>query len=397
MPSRHPHPRCHTTVPLLCYLGIVWGQSTDVGAGPSTRWEVDPVASLLVPVEPEEQPSRVWYLKAELEQVRHLIATADTSLTFVVIGAGRLGASLALALRSRGASLLGFSAGSPAGRTRAEAWLGGRAAHDLGELVSLSPQLFVVAVPDQELPAVAADLGARLASSPAHETTGHAGPPVVAHTSGATAVAVLVPCEQAGATVLAFHPLQTFSDPPTGTGRFVGAAIAVTPSASQDGRSGIDFGFALGELLGARPFLLPDRKRGLYHAAAAFACNYLVTLEHHAEALFVESGLPREQALSLFLPLVQATLGNIADQGTVRALTGPLSRGDSSTVALHLDALRADAPHLLEVYRQLGLATLDLLRLRGEVEPQVIDRLGRLLGTVEEPPATRIDAGEQRR
>jgi len=333
--------------------------------------------------------SRVWYLQAELEQGRHLITTADTSLGFAVIGAGRLGASFALALRAQGASLLGFTAGSPAGRARAEAWLGGHASEGPAGLVSLAPRLFIIAVPDQDLPVVAADLGARLATVAPPAAGDRGGPQVVAHTSGATSVDVLAPCMEAGATALAFHPLQTFSDPCTGSGRFAGAAIAITPSASQADRAGADFGFALARLLGARPFLLPDHKRSLYHAAATFACNYLVTLEHHAEALFVDSGLPQEQALSLFLPLVRATLDNIADQGTVRALTGPLSRGDTGTIGRHLNALRADAPHLLGVYRALGLATLGLLSLRGELDPPVVDELSSLLSASDETPGPR--------
>ncbi|MBN1320994.1 MAG: DUF2520 domain-containing protein [Thermoleophilia bacterium] len=337
------------------------------------------------------EPSHVWYLQAELEQGRHLITTADTSLSFAVVGAGRLGASLALALRAQGALLLGFTAGSPAGRARAETWLGGHASDGLAPLVSPAPQLFVIAVPDQDLPRVAADLGVHLAAAAPLSAVARLEPPVVAHTSGATSVDVLAPCMEAGATALAFHPLQTFSDPLTGSSRFTAAAIAITPSASQPDRPGADFGFSLARLLGARPFLLPDHKRSLYHAAAAFACNYLVTLQHHAEALFIESGLPGEQALSLFLPLVRATFDNIAAQGTVRALTGPLSRGDTGTIDRHLGALRADAPHLLRVYRELGLATLDILRLRGEVDPLIIEELGLLLSPADETPGPRTD------
>ena len=359
------------------------GLSLDAGTGPLTLGGGSSGARS-VTRRPVVERSRVWYLRAELEQGRHLIATVDTSLDFAVIGAGRLGASMALALRARGASLLGFTAGSPAGRTRAETWLGGRASDGPAELVALAPRLFVIAVPDQNLPAAAADLGARLATSPPAAVTGHIGPTVVAHTSGAPSVEVLAPCMQAGATALAFHPLQTFSDPSTGSGRFTEAAVAITPAASQADRSGADFGFALARLLGARPFLLPDHKRSLYHAAAAFACNYLVTLEHHAETLFVESGLPREQALSLFLPLVKTTLDNVATLGTVHALTGPLSRGDADTINRQLDALRTDAPHLLGVYRALGLATLAILRLRGEMDPPMIDELSSLLGAADE-------------
>ena len=187
------------------------------------------------------------------------------------------------------------------------------------------------------------------------------------------------PVRGAGAATLVFHPLQTFTDPLTGAGRFAGAAIAITPADFRPESPASALGFSLARALEARPFLLADDKRGLYHAAASFACNYLVTLEHHADELFVEAGLPRDEALSLFLPLVRATLENVAAQGTVQALTGPLSRGDTHTIAGHLEALAADAPHLLPVYRALGLATLDIVRAREEVDPASIIELERLL------------------
>jgi predicted short-subunit dehydrogenase-like oxidoreductase (DUF2520 family) len=203
--------------------------------------------------------------------------------------------------------------------------------------------------------------------------------PFVAHTSGATSVAVLRPCEQAGAVTLAFHPLQTFSDPASGSTRFGGTAIAVTPGRGGTDSPGALLGFALAEILGSQPFLLAESERSLYHAAATIACNYLVTLEHHAQQLFVEAGLPSADALRVFLPLVKSTLENIEREGTVEALTGPLSRADVRTVSAHLAALRDEAPHLLPVYRALGLATLDIVRAREEVEASVIEDLASLL------------------
>lgn len=308
-----------------------------------------------------------------------------------------MGASLGLAVRACGGSLLGFTAGSEAGRARAESWLGGRASATLDELVSTNPELYIIAVPDQALPAVVDALGAALGA--ADPTMNDPAPPFatgpfVAHTSGATSVAALGACERAGAATFVFHPLQTFSDPSTSTGRFTGAAIAITPADRSPDSPALSLGFSLARLLGASPFLLPDEKRGLYHAAASFACNYFVTLEHHARDMFVHAGLPETEALSLFLPLVRATLDNMTAQGTVKALTGPLSRGDTHTIASHLDALTADAPHLLTAYRALGLATLDLVRARGELSPQVIAQLERLLKTPDPQPPTAVRRDE---
>ena len=305
--------------------------------------------------------------------------TADIPLRFVVIGAGRLGASLGLALRARGASLLGFASASPTGRAQAESWLGGEAKERVADLVSLHPDLYVIAVPDQALPGVVVQLGAALALD-LLDRPEDAPAPVVAHTSGATSVRILHSCVLGGAGTLVFHPLQTFSDPLTGSTRFEGAAIAITPADPEPDSRAATLGFSVARLLGARAFLLPDDKRGLYHAAATFASNYLVTLEHHARDLFVRAGLPEDDALSLFLPLVRATLDNVGAQGTVAALTGPLSRGDVGTIANHLAALTADAPHLLPAYRALGLATLDLVQARDELPLSALAEMADVLG-----------------
>jgi predicted short-subunit dehydrogenase-like oxidoreductase (DUF2520 family) len=294
-----------------------------------------------------------------------------TSLRFAVIGAGRLGASLALALRAKGLPLVAYSAYTPAGRTRAEAWLGGSAMADLPGVVSTGPDLYLLTVPDAVLPVVAWELGELLSVRPGA---------LVAHTSGATSVEVLEPCERQKATTFAFHPLQTFSEPLAGHQRFPGIAVAVTPGARGHDPRAAEVGFALAYLLGARPFLLADDKRALYHTAAAMACNYLVTLEHEARGLFVQSGLPSDEALGLFLPLVRATLDNLEAQGTVNALTGPLSRADVQTVRTHLDALARYAPSLLPLYQTLGLATLDLVEARREIDTATIDELAGLLG-----------------
>lgn len=253
------------------------------------------------------------------------------------------------------------------------AWLGTAAATHIADIVALTPDVYFLTVPDQALPEVAEELGRCLA------TPTVVAPTVIAHTSGATSVDVLRPCAETGAATLVFHPLQTFSDPLSGWQRFAGTAVAITPCSPDHRRAAEEVGFAVADLLGAHPFLLPDGRRTLYHAAATIACNYLVTLEHHAQRLFTLAGLPAEKALSLFLPLVKSTLQNVEAQGTVAALTGPLSRGDAPTIARHLAALAADAPDLLPVYTALGLATLDLVEARGELDRAALDRLRLLL------------------
>ena len=229
----------------------------------------------------------------------------------------------------------------------------------MAELVATRPDVYIISVPDEAVPAVVDELADLLAQASRPPQTEQR-PPVVFHTSGVTSVSALSPCERLGCTVLVFHPLQTFPDPVVGAGRFEGAAVAITPPCGPKRAAALAFGQGLADRLGARAFIVEDDKRALYHAAAVLASNYFVALEEEARRLFVLAGLDARSALSLFLPLVRATLDSIESKGTALALTGPISRGDVATVERHLAALRQEAPETLPLYVTLGLATLRL-------------------------------------
>ena len=162
--------------------------------------------------------------------------------------------------------------------------------------------------------------------------------PWVAHVSGATPLASLTPHTQR----FSVHPLQTFTRD-RGDEQFDGAWAAVTgENVESIGRA-----IWLADLLGLRPFLLADADRAAYHAGAAIASNYLVTLYRSAARLFESAGAPPEA----LVPLMRRTIDNGFQ------LTGPIARGDAATIEAHLDAIRRQAPDLEPMYRALAAAT----------------------------------------
>jgi predicted short-subunit dehydrogenase-like oxidoreductase (DUF2520 family) len=162
--------------------------------------------------------------------------------------------------------------------------------------------------------------------------------PWIAHMSGATPLAALVPHVQR----FSVHPLQTFRVG-GGPGQFDGAWGAVTGD-TEDARQRATW---LAARLGLRPFALADEARPLYHAGASIASNFLVTL-HRAAAQAVEAcGVPAEA----LLPLMRRTMDNNFE------LTGPIARGDWTTVEAHLEALRDRLPDVEPLYRALAEAT----------------------------------------
>ena len=162
--------------------------------------------------------------------------------------------------------------------------------------------------------------------------------PWVAHVSGATPLAALDPHTRR----FSVHPLQTFTRA-RGPEQLDGAWGAVTAE-SAEARAG---GTWLAEMLGLRPFRLDDGARPLYHAGAAIASNYLVTLHSVASELFRAAGAP-PQAL---VPLMRRTIDNGFE------LTGPIERGDRETIEAHRRALRDARPDLERLYDVLAEAT----------------------------------------
>ena len=210
-----------------------------------------------------------------------------------VIGSGRVGSAISARLRARGLT------------------------------VGDDRELVLLCVPDGSIAEVAAGLEEG---------------PWVAHVSGATPLSALDPHRRR----FSMHPLQTFTRA-RGPEQLDGAWAAVTAE-SEEARLA---GFWLAETLGLKPFELADAARPLYHAGAAIASNYLVTLHAVASELFRAAGAPPEA----LVPLMRRTIENGFE------LTGPIERGDWETVAAHRRAIRAARPELEPLYDVLAEAT----------------------------------------
>jgi predicted short-subunit dehydrogenase-like oxidoreductase (DUF2520 family) len=183
--------------------------------------------------------------------------------------------------------------------------------------------LVLLCVPDRAISEVAARIEAG---------------PWLAHVSGGTPLAALDPHVRR----FSVHPLQTFTHD-RGPEQLDGAWAAVTGE-SPEARA---VATELAETLGLRPFPLADDVRALYHAGAAVASNYLVTLRRTAGELVTGAGVP-DEALD---PLMRRVIDNDFQ------LTGPIERGDWETVARHRQAIAEHAPHLLRAYDELAHLT----------------------------------------
>jgi predicted short-subunit dehydrogenase-like oxidoreductase (DUF2520 family) len=164
----------------------------------------------------------------------------------------------------------------------------------------------------------------------------------VAHVSGATPLRALDPHTRR----FGMHPLQTFTRA-RGADQLDGAWAAVTAESDE----AQEHGHELARTLGLHPFDLADEARPVYHAGAAIASNYLVTLHRAATRLFEAAGAPPEA----LVPLMTRTIENDFE------LTGPIARGDWATVDAHVNAIRTERPELAAMYVTLAETTKALL------------------------------------
>lgn len=278
-----------------------------------------------------------------------------------VVGAGRIGLSLALLLHRAGAAApLTVSGRRPAPPDHPLFAAG--AARYQADLSAPSPPpaLAVIAVADADVAAVAERLAPVLAP-----------PTVVLHTSGALGSEALRPLAQRGCPVGSLHPLAAVADPLSGADRLRGAWFAAEgdPGAVEAARGVVEA--AGGRLLEINPAGKP-----LYHAAAVLASNYLVALFAAAERLLAASGAPPAEGRAALLELARGALANLEGADTAAALTGPVSRGDAETVRRHLDRL---SPPDAALYSTLGREALSLARRRG-LDADAARRLEILLG-----------------
>lgn len=263
--------------------------------------------------------------------------------TVSIVGAGRVGGAIGIALARAGYTITAAWSRSRSGRQRAHRVLGVPVlepadAAAAGDVVFLS-------VPDDAIAAMTEAI-----------TPGvHKGQFVV-HTSGGASLDLLEPLREAGARTGCLHPLQTIADAERGADALQGAAVAVTSDNAE--RLAL---MRLARAWGGRPFALADEAKRIYHAAAVFASNYVVTSIWAATTLLQSVGI--RNAGELLGPLVRNSVDNVLARGGAKAITGPVARGDVELVKHHVAALREADPSnaaITDAYRAFAKLTASL-------------------------------------
>ncbi len=262
-----------------------------------------------------------------------------------IIGAGAVGRSIALALFYSGIKVAGIysrngrSAAAIAKKIRAK---------NTGKVKDFqwSADVVIIAVPDADIRTVVKEI-----SSTARSLKGT----TVLHTSGALTSDELLMVKRKGAFIGSFHPLQTFPDSKRRT------SLNNIWCAVEGDISAIKVSRMLATRLGASIFEITKKQKTLYHASAVFASNYLVTLLSVVEEIAGAIHIPKKDLWKIYSPLIMQTVKNVLNSSPRAALTGPIVRGDLTTVVKHIKALSGpQLTHLVTLYSALGIETTRL-------------------------------------
>lgn len=168
----------------------------------------------------------------------------------------------------------------------------------------------------------------------------------VLHCAGARGIDELDACATLGANVGVMHPLVSFPskrrDPSLEGKTFV---VNGSPRAVAMSRR-------IGKACGAR-VITAETANPVYHAAAALVANGAAALAFVAVRLLEGLGVARRDAERSIGGLLQSVGDNVQNVGVPDALTGPVARGDSSTVDRHRRALRRVSRDALSAYDAL--------------------------------------------
>ncbi len=284
--------------------------------------------------------------------------------TISLIGAGRVGATLALAAHRAGYPLQAIFTRTPSRAASLADRTGASIVATLGDAIDLGEWVFV-AVPDDAIAEIDA-------AGAGHWRPGMA----VIHFSGAHPADILAHARDRGAYVAAFHPLQSISDLESGLRNLPGTTFGISGDAILKPQL-----IQLARDLQGYALSIPDDAKVLYHAAAVFVSNFPVILYAQGVRILNQLGIPAKDAERALLPLIQGAVANLAEPGLPQALTGPLSRGDAGIIASHREHLQTTFPDLDDLYRLISQAGLDLVRDQGNLDEATLARLQLLLSS----------------
>ena len=282
-----------------------------------------------------------------------------------IIGIGRLGGALAIALAKKGYEIENLVARKKENAGKIAGFIVPKPKILLSEkLNKITSDIIFITTQDFEIENVADSLAQNLQNKT-----------FVFHTSGSLSSEILSKLKEIGCKIGSIHPLVSISDAVLGAERFKDAYFCV-----EGDDEAVKIAKEIVENLGGKSFSIETKYKTLYHASAVTACGHLVAVIDVALEMLEKCGLDEAAGREILLPLVKSTVKNLEHQTTARALTGTFARADAETLQRQIAILSENVSvEALEVYLQLGERSLHLAEARG-ADPEKIAEMQKIIG-----------------
>lgn len=277
-----------------------------------------------------------------------------------IIGAGNVGITLGASLKKRGYNVAGVISRTPESAKRGAEIIGTEGYTELFPLLQEANIVFIT-TPDRVIAQVCSKIV---------EAGGIKEGDLVIHTSGSHSSDILTPARERGGVVMSVHPLQTIPSPEAGIRNLPGSYFAV-----EGDERGISFVRDMIESFEGHLVKIPTEMKPLYHASACVVSNYFVAIIRLGLKMMEQIGLNKDEALTALLPLIQGTMTNIEKVGVPEGLTGPIARGDYSTIKDHLLVIDKEMKDIAPLYRELGKFTVKVALEKGSIDEEHADQL----------------------
>jgi predicted short-subunit dehydrogenase-like oxidoreductase (DUF2520 family) len=276
-------------------------------------------------------------------------AALSTASAIVIVGSGSVAQALGRLLCDGGEPVVAVVSRTRSRAVAAASFIGAWVKPATFEEAVPIADRVLIATSDEAIPAAAESLA-----------RADVRPGIALHTCAGCRPDVLAPLAQKGVACGVLHPLQTVPTREQGLRLLPGSSFGLAGDAKA-----VEWGRELVTRLGGKVLPIESDRLATYHAAAVMASNALIASTEAALQLMQRAGIARETALAAIGPLSRAALDNALTLGPAAALTGPISRGDASTVRSHMQALATAPPPVRELYRATGRCLVELARQRG--------------------------------
>jgi predicted short-subunit dehydrogenase-like oxidoreductase (DUF2520 family) len=269
-----------------------------------------------------------------------------------IIGVGRVGGALALALAEKGYEIENLIVRDAARAAQVFELIEPKPrVASFAEISEISSEIIFITTRDFEIEPAAETLAGKIKNAQ----------PSIFHTSGSRSSEILQPLREIGAATGSIHPLVSISDAVLGAQRFRDAYFCI-----EGNGQAVEIANEIVAALGGKPFSIETKYKTLYHASAVTACGHLVAVIDTAIEMLSACGLSQGAAKETLLPLIKSTIENLEVQTTAEALTGTFARADVLTFERHLAAIDESASaEVREIYLQLGARSAHLAQRQG--------------------------------